>query len=476
MSKNKSTEPEKIAADTIAPARFIRFVGDTKLTRFNPKRVAIYTRVSTATELKHHSIEAQKEGLTEIISHHPDWVLADIYIDEGVTGTKLNRPAFNRLMQDTEDGKIDIILTKTVSRIGRNAAAVQKVIRRLKELGVTVIFDNEKIGTSNPDSAFYLQFLGTQAEAEARANSDYQRWSIRSRFADGIPSYNRLYGYYMEDHQLIIIPEEAKVIKRIFKLYLSGLGMEAICKRLNQDGIPSPKNTKWRPGVIYNIIRNEKYTGDMLLQKFHTVDCLTKFKRVNRSELPQYYLEDTHEPIIDKTTFNKVQEEIARRAKVYGGHNTHLHQPNYTTKPLPVNPRVLNRLLYCPHCNEFLHYKRHSNKDCIRELWVCARHLKEGANVCPTKSIREDIVLETTKKILVALGLIKTDTELTNDLLKLHLKKIVVDKNQTLIYHFHNGTVITKTWQYESRSKSWTPEMINKAREKAIKEHQKKAR
>lgn len=435
----------------------IRYRPEVDLHQFDQKQVAVYARVSREGELKHHSIEAQKQFLKHEVEKHVGWIFAGYYVDEGITGTKINRPEFNRLMHDARAGKIDIILTKTISRLGRNFVAVQKVIQELKSLGVIVIFDNENISTADPDASLYLHFLGIQAEAEAKQTSEYQRWSIRNRFAEGIPTYARPYGYIMKDHKLYIIPEEAKVVKRIFNMYLSGMGKEKIAKQLNQEKIPSFTGAKWQAITIHGILNNEKYTGNMLLQKWYVSDFITKVCKHNHGEVAQYWIEDTHEPIITNEIYERAQTEIARRSKLYGGHN----------KGVKKDVRLFNQLIRCSHCHKRLNYKRYTGNGTIRDMWVCENHIKFGPCTCPIKSIREDILTDTTREVLMTLNFIKDKDVLTNELLRLHIREIIICDNQTLKYCLHTGEIIIRQWQYDSRSKSWTPEMRQKARARA---------
>lgn len=434
--------------------RTIRPTLDHLLRQFDTQKVAVYARVSKESEVKHHSIESQKQYLEEYIEQHPDWEFAGFYVDEGITGTTMNRPALNRLMQDARNGKIDIILTKAVSRLGRNTSAVLKLLHELKRLGVAVIFDNENVSTRDPEGMFYLQTLCIMAEAEARQNSEYQKWAIRNRFKEGIPNSARPYGYEMIDHQLIVIPEEAEVVKKIFSMYLSGMGILAICKELNKGGIKTLNGLKWRDTTIYRILHNEAYVGDLLLQKTYVSDYLSKERKRNEGDLPKYLVVDCHEAIIDRETFDKVQAELVRRGIVN----------NKKVRKKPPKKRLLSQLIYCEHCDKALYYKLISG----RETWVCKKHFTLGPEYCSLKPIREDILIKTTSEILLSKKLIKKDTNLTNELLHNHIQRIIAKDNQELEYHLSSGEVIIRTWQYESRKKSWTPEMKKKAREKAL--------
>ncbi|MBQ2623202.1 recombinase family protein [Candidatus Saccharibacteria bacterium] len=453
--------------------KYISYIPRSDLKQFSKKRVAVYSRVSRESEEKHHSIEMQMEHLEHYIESHPGWVFVDHYVDEGVTGTKLSRPAFNRMMEDCRSGKIDIILTKTVSRFGRNMAAVLDVIKELRELDVTVIFDNENLNTANPDTNFRLQFQGIQAEIESKQNSENQKWAIRNRFKAGIPTSNRTYGYQVVSSQYIVIPEEAKVVKQIYEMYLSGMGLMAIAKKLNQDNITTINGVKWRPSTLKGVLTNEKYTGDLLLQKTYRDHYLTKRKVANHGELPQYLIEDEHEAIITKETFALAQKERERRkrkneqAKDKAKNNKAFisHKENPSTK-------LFTRLIRCSECKTYFNYKHISGNN--RKLWVCRNFLELGKDACPNKSIPENILISITTKILEERGLIKQSDPLTNELLIRHISKIIAYKDQTLEYHLVSSEVVTISWQFISRKESWTPEMKKKAREKALIRHAKK--
>ena len=438
----------------------------TNLRQFKKRRVAVYARVSRESEVKHLSIEAQKKHLKEDINMRPDWEFVDFYVDEGITGTRMDRPEFSRMMKDARDGKLDIILTKSVSRFGRNYTAVQTILQELIELGVIVIFNSENIRSDDPDAMLCLQFLGIQAEAEAKQTSDYQKWAIRTRFQMGIPTYARPYGYKMKDLKLNVIPEEAEVVKRIFDMYLSGMGRERICRQLTNENIPSPTGVKWRESTICGILRNEKYTGNMMLQKWYVQDFKTKLGKRNCGELPMYLVEDTHEPIITKEIFEATQEEIKRRSI----------KAKKKTKNYKPSTRLFSQLLYCGYCGNSMHYKFSKGNGTKRDLWVCEYHTRLGRDACPTKCLREYVLKKATYEVLLSNNLIKENSVLTHELLKEHIYKIIVLEDQQLEYHLRNDSVVTQKWEYESRSKSWTSEMRKRARERTLKQFGKEAR
>ena len=470
-TSNTATAEGSTLLTTSPPEKYISYIPRTDFKQFALKKVAVYSRVSREGEVKHHSITMQKEHLEQYVLGHPNWVFTRHYVDEGKTGTKFNRPAFNEMMADARAGKIDIILTKTVSRFGRNMQAVLETIHELKDLDVTVIFDNEGLRTDNPDAIFQLHYLAIQAEVESKQTSDYQKWAIRNRFKKGIPTYIRLYGYEMEEHILKVVPEEAKVVKRIYKMYLSGMGLEAITKRLNQDGIPSPHGTRWRKATIYYILRDEKYTGDLLLQKTFRKDYLTKKRINNHGELPQYLVLGAHEKIIDKATFEKTQKEIIRREEI--NHQIVINTKSPSDHIDASEPRPFTGLIQCSHCNAKFIYKAVRNSKIKRELWVCNDYLAYGKKHCSNKAIPEGILMDATREVLYSHHLIKKDKdgkfpELTHNLLTSLITKIIAHEDMTLEYHLADGEIVMKTWQFKSRRESWTPEMRALARKRAL--------
>ena len=474
-TEGKGVDVSNITATT----RTIRETSDATPRQFKTKKVAVYARVSRETEIKHHSIEAQKQYLKEYINQHPFWEFAGYYVDEGVTGTKLDRPALNLMIDDAKEGKIDIILTKSVSRLGRNTAGVLRLLQELKEMDVAVIFDNERINTADPEGMFYLQSQCIMAEATSKQNSDYQKWAIRNRFKDGVPTYFRIYGYKMVDHQLHVVPEEAEVIKRIFEMFLSGMGQERIVRQLVNEGVPGPLGNKWRRLSVSRVLRNERYTGDLLMQKWYRVDHLSKLDKRNKGNLPQYLVPDAHEAIIEKDVFERTQEEIARRAKVA---KKKLDRAKTTGKgnPKANQPRLFTQLIYCADCKAVYMYKFINMNGYTREIWVCRNYFNLGKDFCKSKAIPENILIKTTLEVLTEQKLIKDSTNsssenpLTSKLVKKHIERIIAYDDQTLEYHLRNGEVATKKWTFRSRSESWTPEMKKKAREKALEREAKK--
>ena len=438
----------------------IRYIPATSLTRFKPRRVAVYARVSREGEQKHHSIKMQTENLKQQVENHPGWIYKGVFIDEGITGTKLERPELNHLIEKARAGEIDIILTKSVSRLGRNHSETLKLIQELRELGVTIIFDNEHFTSMDSNADFRLHCLAIQAEKESKQCSENQLWSLKNRFMQGIPTSTRPYGYIMKDYKFHVVPEEAEVVRMIYDYYLSSLGYGRISKKLNEQGIPSLKGGKWHEMSIRDILTNEKFTGDLLLQKYYTIDHRTKLKKVNKGQKPQILIRDAHEQVITKEQFEAVQKEMKRRAELYGKRDT---------RNLKTGNRLFSQLLCCGYCGKrFMFKQSRFGNGYVRELWICPDHHHLGNAVCPVKAVRDDILVKTTTEVFNEQGIKIPVNGLTNELLKNHIRRIIVHEGNILEYQLLTGETVMKEWHYESRKKSWTPEMKQKAREKAL--------
>lgn len=397
------------------------------------KRVAAYARVSSGKDEALHSLASQVSFYSGLIHRNKDWEYAGVYADEAFTGTKDNRPEFKRLVADCKKGKIDIVLTKSLSRFARNTVTTLETVRLLKEYGVDVWFEKENIHSLSGDGEFMLTILASFAQEESLSASENQKWKIRKNFEDGQPSYTRLIGYYLNGDTFIIIPEEAEVVRLIFNSYLSGMGLLAICKMLMEEGYPTINGGQWRESTMRRILTNEKYVGDMLLQKTFREDHITKKTRRNKGQLPKYYIEDAHEPIIDRGTFRKVQEEIKRRAK------------KYATDMKPITQSDFTKKIVCEQCGA--HYRRKVVAG-GKVVWICGTFNRLGKAYCPSQQIPEEILKE-------LIG----STELS---------EIRIPCANTVKIVLPDGTETVRTWQNRSRSESWTLEMKQKARERRL--------
>ena len=326
------------------------------------RRVGAYARVSTDSDEQFTSYEAQVDYYTRYIQSREDWEFVKVYTDEGITGTNTKRrDGFNQMVQDALDGKIDLIVTKSVSRFARNTVDSLVTVRKLKEHGVEVYFEKENIFTFDGKGELLITIMSSLAQEESRSISENVTWGHRKRFADGkvTIAYKHFLGYEKgEDGKPKVNEEEAKVVRLIYKLFLEGKTSTGICKHLEHLGIRSPGGrSKWSESTVTSILQNEKYKGDALLQKTFTVDFLTKKTKVNEGEVPQYYVENNHEAIITPIEFDMVQAEIARRKQL---------GRNYS------GSGIFASKLICGDCGGFYGQKVwHSNDPYRKTIWRC---------------------------------------------------------------------------------------------------------
>ena len=321
MSEARAVQPRV----TTIPATRNRFTA-VPIASTKRRRVAAYARVSTNGEEQATSYAAQVKYYTEHIHSKSEWIFVDVYTDKGITGTSTKkREGFNQMVQDALDGKIDLIITKSVSRFARNTVDSLTTIRLLKEHGVEVYFEEQNIYTLDSKGELLLTIMSSIAQEESRSISENVTWGQRKRFADGRVSmpYKQFLGYRRgENGEPEIVEEEAVVVRRIYRLFLEGQTPYGIKRALEADGISSPAGKKtWQTGTILSILTNEKYKGDALLQKTFCTDFLTKKMKVNEGEVPQYYVENSHPAIVSTEMFDMVQEELARRKASGNQHN-----------------------------------------------------------------------------------------------------------------------------------------------------------
>ena len=346
-------------------------------------RVAAYCRVSTDDEEQKTSYEAQIGYYTEKINQNPEWQMAGIFADEGISGTQAKkRPEFLKMIRLCRQRKIDIILTKSLSRFARNTVDSLGYIRELRALGIAVISEKENINTLTAESEMLITIMSCFAQAESESISKNVSWGVRQSFKNGnVPmQYARLLGYRKgHDGNAEIIPEEAEVVKEIYRCYLDGMSMNLIADRLNEKGLTTKGGSSpYRKTVVQRILTNEKYTGDALLQKTYVTDCITKKMRKNNGELPMYLVKNHHEPIISRSDFNRVQEEMARRSakRTIADKLTKTGQGKYSAK------YALSELLICGECGE--HYRRVTwTAKGFKEIkWRCVSRIQYGKKKC----------------------------------------------------------------------------------------------
>lgn len=274
-------------------------------------RIAAYCRVSTDMDAQESSIEAQKEAYADLVESTPGWKLVDIYADEGISGTQMKkRDAFLRMMQDCRDGKIDRVVTKSISRFARNTLDCLACVRELKDIGIPVFFEEERLDTGLESSELILSLMAAMAQETSREISNNEKWSQAKRFEEGIVKWSNVYGYCKVDGiQFIPVPEEAAVVVRIFEDYIHGKKSAEIAKELEAEGFPTPKGGHWQYSTVDALLTNEKYCGDALCQKSYVTDHLSHRRRRNTSQaLPTYYIHDHHTPIVDRDTYDMAQD------------------------------------------------------------------------------------------------------------------------------------------------------------------------
>ncbi len=369
------------------------------------KRVAAYARVSMEKDAMLHSLAAQVSYYSELIQKNPKWEYAGVFADYGLTGTKETRPEFQRMLKECREGKIDLILVKSISRFARNTLTLLNTVRELKGLGIGVYFEEQKLDTLSGDGEFMLTILASFAQEESRSVSENCKWRIRKKFEQGIPTGFGMYGYEVRNGSFAIKPEEAAVVRRIFQMYLDGKGSIKIMKLLTEEGVPAPLGGLWNASVVMEMLKNEKYAGDMLLQKFYTNNHMEKKLLHNCGELPQYFVGEDHEPIIDRETFDAVQREIAWRtarrkatkekkiAKT-AELSTSAMEPsvlpsgNNSREAIPLTDRV-----YCGICGKKYRYKvTRLGTPYAAPVWICSTFNYRGKAYCASKQIPEDIL------------------------------------------------------------------------------------
>ena len=380
-----------------------------RTTRYQYKRLRVgaYCRVSTLQEQQETSYEAQVRYYTEKINSNPDWTFAGIYADDGKSATMIRkRDDFQAMIDDCMAGKIDMIITKSISRFARNTVDSLTNIRKLKEKNIAIYFEKEGINTLGDGGEMLITILSSQAQEESRNLSENVHWGYVRQFEKGIVYVNhkKFLGYTKdEDGNLVIVPKEAELVRRIFRLYLEGFSISKIAELLTQEGIPTVTGKKiWCPSVIERMLVNEKYMGDALLQKTYTVDFLSKKRVKNNGIVPQYYIEGNHEAIIPRELFYKVQEEKARRAAAYReekeqqppepkGRKTRLAKP--VARGKYSSQYVLSDIMICQECGQMYRRQVWKNNEVKKPVWRCNSRLKSGTKRCKHSPTLEEKVL-----------------------------------------------------------------------------------
>lgn len=360
-------------------------------------RVAAYCRVSTELEEQESSYEAQVEYYTRKIQETENWKLAGIYADDGKSATNTKkRDDFKAMIKDAESGKIDMILTKSVSRFARNTVDSLLTIRKLKEKNVAVVFEKEGVNTLDGTGEILITILSSLAQEESRNISENTRWGVVRKFEKGkvIVNHNKFMGYTKnENGDLVIVPKEAEIVRLVFRLYLEGYSTGKIAKYLEEQKIKTATGLeKWHDTVVLKMLRNEKYMGDALLQKTYTVDFMTKKKVMNKGIVPQYYVEDDHEAIIPKDLFYRVQEELARRASV----NKSAVTRKKNMKSKYSSEYALTGILLCGECGQEYRRVTWARNGKKKIVWRCSNRLTNGTKYCKDSVTLEEGILNRT--------------------------------------------------------------------------------
>lgn len=345
-------------------------------------RVAAYCRVSTEMEEQQNSYQVQIDYYTDLINKKKEWTLAGIFADEGISGTQTKkRTEFNRMIRMCRRKKIDLVITKSISRFARNTVDCLEYIRQLKDLGIGVIFEKENINTLTMTSEFMIALYGSFAQAESESISKNVSLGVQMAFREGKTriQYLNLLGYKKgADNKPEIISDEAETVKLIFKLFLDGYSTQKIADALVVKGkLTATGNLAWNSGMVRKILHNEKYVGDVLLQKTYTVDCITHKKAVNHGERTMYLVSDHHEPIVDRITYNLVQQELARRKSKRKVTSSGVsEQGKYSSK------YALTELLVCGECGTPYRRVVWTQTGVKRPVWRCVSRLEHGSKYC----------------------------------------------------------------------------------------------
>lgn len=357
--------------------------------------MAAYCRVSTDQAEQLSSYEAQVNYYTNFINNSSEYEMVKVYADEGISGTNTKkREQFNEMIKDCKAGKIDVIITKSISRFARNTLDCLNYVRTLKELGVGVVFEKENINTLDAKGEVLISILASLAQDESRSISENSTWGIRRRFEQGKLHINhkKFLGYDKdEDGNLVINEKQAKIVRRIYKDYLDGKGTNRIAKELEEKGVKGWNGkSKWYESTIRKMLRNEKYKGDALLQKTYTVDFLTKKRAENNGEVPQYYVEESHPAIIDKEIWEAVQLEMERRRTFAKEHG--IVKVDYATVANPFAGKVI-----CGHCGSVFGRKVWNSTNELRRriVWRCnKRYIAKGKKGCNNKHIDDKVLYQ----------------------------------------------------------------------------------
>lgn len=414
-------------------------------------RVCAYARVSSGKDAMLHSLSAQVSHYSEMIQSHIGWVYCGVYSDEALTGTKSDREGFQQMLTDCRAGKIDMVITKSISRFARNTVTLLQTVRELKSMGIDVYFEEQYIHTISADGELMMTILASYAQEESLSASENQKWRVRKAFENGeLINLRFLFGYSITADGVQINEKEAAIVREIFSRFNGGESMSSISRDLNARGYRGALGGKWCAERMRNTLSNEKYLGNALLQKRYRNNHIEKKLVANKGELPMYYAEGTHEPIIDQATFDKAQERLRMLAQ----------QTANRKKP---TRSAFSGLIHCGLCGNT--YKRVTYRK--KYYWNCTTFQTKGKSECAAKRIPEETLEVLTCEVL---GAVSFDP----DMVRSKITAIRAEKSNMVVFCMDDGSEIVKQWTDRSRAESWTPEMKEKARQRALQARRKK--
>lgn len=365
----------------------VRIIEPTAKKPIQKRRVCAYARVSTDQDKQGESLENQMTYYENLISSNPEYEYLGVFADRGITGTKDNRPEFQRMLNLCREGKIDLIITKSISRFDRNTVVMLQTVRELKDIGVEDRFEKENINTLSGDGELMLTVLSSFAQEESKSVSDNIKWRYRKKFENGelVLNTQRFLGYDKDAAgNLVINPKEAEIVKRIYTEYLAGDGSFKIAKRLESEGVPTVTGSRWNELSILDILKNEKYKGDVILQKTYRDNHINKRKKRNQGEVDSFYIENNHPPIVTKEVWERVQQEMNKRAEARG---------NFAGSNKSQNRYPLTGKLFCAKCGSPLRRRTWNSKHACRKIvWQCSNYIENGKEACPGTTIEDSVI------------------------------------------------------------------------------------
>lgn len=342
-------------------------------------RVCAYARVSTGSLKQGESLENQVTTYERVIRSNPEYEYVGIYADQGISGRGENRPEFQRMLADCRARKIDLIITKSISRFARNTMTVLKVTRELKELGIGVLFEENQINTLSSEGELMMTVLASFAQEESRSMSENQKWTLKKKFerGEGMVSTKRFMGYDKDETgDLVINKEEAKIVRRIFEMYISGMGTHVIANILNEEGVPTVSSAPWHESTIKGMLCDEKYKGDFHIQKYYTPEGMKNRVVKNNGEVQSYYVSEDHPAIVSAEEWQQAQEmtEYNRKRK-------NIQKGDIYSRRYPMSGKLV-----CPLCGKSLRRQYVYNK---KVEWICSTYLEKGKKTCKGIRIRD---------------------------------------------------------------------------------------